>query len=483
MIKKVSDYITSHKLIEAGDRILLAVSGGADSVCLLHVLSTLYRDTDVAFFVVHVHHGIRQEEADRDEAFVRALCDSLKIEYKAYYYDVKALAAKEGLSEEEAGRKARYEAFMDASKAYKCNKVAVAHNKNDNAETFLFNLFRGSAVKGLTGMDPNITMKTDMGSIKIIRPLLALDREEIEDYLREHGLSYQNDSTNFKDVYTRNKIRNQVLRYVRDQINSNAIDHINNAADHLREAFDYIEKRINERYPVIVRQGDRYYEYLTNDLEQEDIVIRKGIVRRILGSLAGSLKDIEAKHVDAVLAFSNKQVGKMLHLPYGILALKKYDAVKVYLEDEDTEQALSRQEPASATEITIPGRTDIRQYGIFIETEVFENKKSRPIPKNSCMKWFDYDKIENTLKLRVRESGDYLQIDSKGGRKRLKNYFIDLKVPREERDRVPLLADGSHILWIVGYGNRISEAYKISDSTKRILSIKITYAKEKDNDR
>jgi|LSQX01.2.fsa_nt_gb tRNA(Ile)-lysidine synthase len=483
MLRKVSDYIKSHILIEKGDRILVGVSGGADSVCLLHILSTLYQNSDVVFFVVHVHHGIRNEEADRDETFVRALCERLKIEYKAYHYDVISIASKEGVSEEEAGRKVRYEAFVDASKAYRCNKVAVAHNKNDNAETFLFNLFRGSALKGLTGIDSIITMKTDAGSITIVRPLLSITREEIEAYLEEYNLPYQNDSTNFGDVYTRNKIRNRVLTYAKDQININVIEHINKAAGHLRETFDFVENCISERYQAIVRQDHMSYEYTINDLENEDIVIRKGIIRKILGELTGSLKDIEAKHVEAILSLSYKQVGKMVHLPYKMIALKKYDRVKVYLAPDGNEEVKYNHELTMPRDLLIPGKTDIEQYGIYIEADIFINEKNQPFPKNSCMKWFDYDKIENTLKLRTRKTGDYLQIDSRGGRKKLKDYFIDLKIPKEERDRCLLVADGSHILWIIGHGDRISEGYKISDNTKRIISLILINAKEKRDDR
>ena len=483
MLKKAADYIKAHKLIEDGDRILIGVSGGADSVCLLHILSTLYQATDLTFFVVHVHHGIRQEEADRDEAFVRALCNRLKIEYRAYYYDVRVLARKEGLSEEEAGRRVRYEAFIGASNEFGCNKVAVAHNKNDNAETFLLNLFRGSAVKGLTGMESMITMKTDVGRITIIRPLLSISREEIEAYTNEQNISYLNDSTNFDDAYTRNKIRNQVLAYAKEQINTNVIEHINNATDHIRETYDFVDKYINERYQAIVRHEDKVYEYFIHDLEIEDIVIKKGIIIKILGDLAGSLKDIEAKHVEAVLALAKKQVGKKLNLPYGMTALKTYDGIKLYLEVNDKEQVSDTLEPVMPIDILIPGRTDIEHYGICIEADVLENKNNEPFLKNSCMKWFDYDKIENTLKLRVRKSGDYLQINSRGGRKKLKDYFIDLKIPKEERDNILLLADGNHILWIIGYGDRISEGYKIGDNTKRILSMRLINAKEKKNDR
>lgn len=482
MIKRVSNYIKSHNLINSGDRILVGVSGGADSVCLLHILSTLYKDTDVDFFAVHVHHGIRKEEADRDEAFVRSFCQKLGIGYNAYHFDVIALSTREGLSEEEAGRRVRFEAFINASAKFKCNKVAIAHNKNDNAETVLFNMFRGSAIKGLTGMDSIIKMNIDAGSITIIRPLLSTTRQDIEEYLKTNNIEYQDDSTNFSNLYSRNKIRNQVLKYAKDEINTNVIENINNAADHLNEAYDFIDKCISEQFGEIVRKKDDCYEYTNNDLDQEHIVIKKGIVRKILGELAGSLKDIESKHIESVLSLDKKQVGKRINLPYNMIALKGYDSVKIFNAPNTTENDLSIHKPRIMYDIVIPGRTDVDEFNIYLETDILYYEKKYPFPKNSCMKWFDYDRIENTLKLRTRKSGDYLQIDSQGGRKKLKDYYIDLKIPKEERDRLLVIADGDHILWIMGYGNRISEKYKISDNTKRILSMELINAKEKKDD-
>ena len=238
---------------------------------------------------------------------------------------------KGGLSEEEAGRKVRYETFLSASIKNRCNKVAIAHNKNDNAETILFNLFRGTGIKGLTGIDPKLTMKTDTGNITIIRPILFVTRKEIEDYLSQHGLHYQVDSTNMQNIYTRNKIRHRILDYVVNEINKNAIEHITNAANHLKEADNFIEKYTKDRYTAIVKEYENFFEYDVKDFSFEDIVIQKGIVREILGSLAGRLKDIEAKHVDEVLALGKKEVGGQIHLPYGIIAVKTYDTIKIYL--------------------------------------------------------------------------------------------------------------------------------------------------------
>ncbi|CRZ35350.1 tRNA(Ile)-lysidine synthase [Herbinix hemicellulosilytica] len=477
MTEKVFEFINTNNLIEKKDRILIGVSGGADSVCLMHLLAEVYKDTDIKLFVVHVHHGIRDVEADKDEAFVKGLCDKLKIPFFAYHYDVKAIAAMEGLSEEETGRKVRYEAFFDAAKKNNCNKVAVAHNKNDNAETILLNLFRGSGIKGLTGIKPLSTMVTEFGCITVIRPLLPVTRKEIEGYLAERNISYRTDSTNLENIYTRNKIRNIIMDYAAKEINNNVIEHITGAGANLYEAYNFIEKNINDRFCAIVKEKQGIYEYDVNILSKEDIIIQKGIIRKILEQVAGNLKDIEAGHVNDILALGSKQVGKKLNLPYGMIAQKKYGIISI---GKSSNLVSNRHiEKPEEEDIKIPGRTYLESYDIYIETEIIEDKKNKTFPKNSCMKWFDYDKIENTLKLRTRKTGDYLQINSQGGTKKLKDYFIDLKVPKEERDQVLLVADGSHILWILGYGGRISEKYKITDQTKTILSMKIKNAKEK----
>lgn len=483
MINRVLEYIKSNNLIEKGDRIIVGVSGGADSVCLLHILYNLYKDTDIELIGVHVHHGIRGDDANNDEVFVKKLCHDMSIKLRVYHYDVVQIAKDQGLSEEEAGRKIRYKSFVKAAKESKCNKVAIAHNKNDNAETFLFNLFRGSGIKGLTGIEPMVTMKTDVGNGTFIRPLLFVSREEIEDYLSKEGVEYQTDLTNLSDLYTRNKIRNRVLSYVNENVNSKATQHITNAAKILAETYRFIDRYSDERFSLIVKKSDKSYEYLINELEKEDIVIQKEIIIKIIGKLAGKLKDIESKHIEDVLALGKRQVGRYINLPYGIIALKEYDIVRIYIKQDQQETNHERDIEITPVKIKIPGRTYIKKQDIYIATEVHNYNKNQPFPKNSCMKWFDYDKIENTLTLRTRKTGDYLQINSWGGRKKLKDYFIDIKIPKEERDSKLLVADGNHILWVIGNGDRISERYKINDNTNHILSMRLINSKENNDDR
>ena len=240
---------------------------------------------------------------------------------------------------------------------------------------------------------------------------------------------------------------------------------------------------------AIVNEGENFCEYDICALDSKDIVIQKGIIRKIFEKLAGKLRDIEAKHVTEVLSLGKKQVGKLLNLPYGMIALKKYGIVRISIES-NIDNLVNRSKsnsgiykPIIPVEIEIPGRIYLDQIGGYVDTEIINYEKNKTIPKNSCIKWFDYDKIENTLLIRTRKAGDFLQINSQGGRKKLKDYLIDLKIPKEDRDRLLLVADGNHILWIVGYDNRISEKFKISDNTKNILSMILIYAKEKEDDR
>ncbi len=484
MVEKVTEYIHLNNLIHEGDKIVVGVSGGADSVCLLHILCELYRDRSVDLFVAHIHHGIRGEAADGDEAFVRRLAEKLQLPYFCYHYDVPRLALEMGMSEEEAGRELRYKSFLEICTAHGCNKIAIAHNRNDNAETVLFHLFRGSGIKGLGGIPASRELDREQGNITIIRPLLPILREEIEAYLEQKQIEYHMDASNLSESYSRNKLRHHVLSYVTDEINEGAVIHVTEAAEELREAGEYLDKQVRDRYEKLVRlyekDGAPVYELDAEALEQEDMVLRKGILMKVLESLTGSRKDIGRNHVLSLLQLSGKQVGKQISLPYGIEARRGYDTLTFYRQTGEQSRKEGRAEPLEAMKLTIPGYVLAPPMALVVETGLISNRKGLTIPKNSCTKWFDYDKIENALELRTRREGDYLQINSLGGRKKLKAYFIDQKVPMEERDRVPLIADGSHILWILGDHDRMSEKYKITEQTNRILWIKINNAEEKE---
>ncbi len=471
MFEKVRNYIKEHDMLEKGDRIVIGVSGGADSVCLFHVLFRLIEEYNLKLFVVHVNHGVRKIDADLDEAYVKELCDEWEIPFRSIKVDMKGIAERKGLSEEEAGRMIRYEEFYRHFTENKCNKIAIAHNKNDNAETILFHLFRGSGMKGLSGILPVRN--------EIIRPLLGIERIEIEHYLEEMKIKYCNDYTNDTDDYSRNRIRHHILGYAKENINVQATNNIVHAGNQIREVYKFLEKNIDLVFGKIVtyNANDVTYEIDSEQLMMNDIIIQRGIIRKIFYLLAGGLKDVDFNHTDLVLSLAKKQVGKRLDMPYGIIALKGYSGITMFKNKDNnwkgeynigvtnfTPYELNKLSE-TLTEVYIPG------FNQTIGVKLIKYKKNMIIPQNGCTKWFDYDKIKNTVLIRTRAEGDFIQIDGKGSKKKIKSFFIDEKIPREERDRKLLVADGSHIMWIIG--NRISEGYKINEETKVILEISL----------
>lgn len=482
MLNKVWDYINKFNMIEKGDRIVLGISGGADSVCLLYVLRKLFKDREVTLLAVHVNHGIRGEEAARDEQYVSDFCNRLEVELYSYSVDVRQLAMQKGLTEEEAGRNVRYQTFLEVCRQQKCNKIAVAHNKNDNAETFLFNLFRGSGIKGLSGIEPSRNIVTEFGEVSLIRPLLCVERKEIEEYLDKEKISYQIDSTNLTEDYSRNKIRNRILNYAVAELNSGAVGNINETATKLREAHEYLESKVQLCYQEIVSVEKNAFVVSLSELRKEAPVIQKGLIRKLLENLSGNLKDLEAKHIDAVLALQEKQVGRQVHLPYGMIAERSYEEIRIFCKGilQDGDEVQDVLEPMK---LTIPGRVIIPQKRMIFEAEIIKYENNAPIPKSSCMKWFDYDKIESAVEIRSRKEGDYIQINSLGGNKKLKDYFIDHKIPNKLRDSQILITDGSHVMWIPGDGERMSEKYKVDDTTTRVLLMKMIILEESKDDR
>lgn len=435
-------YILDKAMLKEGDRVIAGISGGADSVCLLHLLVRLSVCLKIEIEALHVNHGIRGAEAERDERFVKEMCEKLDVPYTAVHVNVPEYALKHGISEEEAGRILRYEAFRKKAEEMGGAKIAVAHHKYDSAETILHNLFRGSGLKGLGGIEPV------RGNI--VRPLLECSREDIVSYLKSNEVFYCEDSTNFENEYTRNKIRNRVIPMITSEINSGAVCNIIHAGKIISQADAYFEKKADEFLAL----------YGVHDVTQNGIPIEKikncemiictYIIKKMICERCNLLKDITSKNIEQVCELIKKPVGKTVYLPYSLKAYRDYDYLWI-----KNENILSY---ADEKTITAP---------VFSK---FSYEKHMEIPKKQYTKWFDYDKIKGTLSVRTRETGDYIMLPS-GGKKTVKSFMIDEKILREKRDKILLLADGSHIIWIIGY--RISEYYKVTENTKNILQVEM----------
>ena len=274
---------------------------------MLYVLKEISKFINLKLVVVHVHHHIRGKEADGDMEYVRKICDKEHIPYEIFHIDAKKEAIARGMSEEEAGRVCRYECFAKVQEKYNANKISVAHNLNDNSETILFNLFRGTGIKGISG----IPMQRD----NIVRPLLCVSRKEIEKYLEENHISYRTDKTNFETEYSRNKLRLELIPYIKENINKKAEYNIVNAGKMLGEIEDYLEIETNKTYDEYVDENE---EGIFISLKAFEIhpAIAKRIVRKGIEKKAGKLKDVTAAHVESIINLAKLEVSKSVNLPY-----------------------------------------------------------------------------------------------------------------------------------------------------------------------
>lgn len=458
---KVKAYIERYQMLVPGDTVLVGVSGGADSVCLLLLLNKIAEMIPLKILVVHVNHGIRKQ-AMEDAAYVEQLCHEQNIPFYLVEEDVKAYAKKEKLSEEEAGRKIRYDAFHRILKQQGPGKIAVAHNAGDRVETMLFHLFRGTGLSGASGIKPIVN--------NIIRPILCLSREEIEEYLKEKQVSFCIDHTNFEDTYTRNRIRNHLLPFAEKEICHGAVAHMWEAADIFLETEEYINKQAIKVYEESIMKEECISERGTkivlnvNILLKQDSFLQKQVILRCLEKLTKGRKDITSVHIDGIKNLLEKQGSKQISLPYGLIAAKEYERLILF---ENEEEDISENEPIP---ISIPEMVYVPGIG-KVEFSIHSYEKTDIIPEKSYTKWFDYDRITGSLVFRTRETGDYLTINKELSQKSLKNYMIGEKIPKKQRGNLYILADGNHILWIPGY--RISQYYKITENTKRILKVQI----------
>lgn len=479
MTEDVRRWIEEENLIEVGDVVLAGVSGGADSVCLLLVLLAYQKYVDFSLQVVHVEHGIRGAESREDAVFVEKLCERLQIPCQIYEVDVPAYAKEQHLGLEEAAREMRYQSFCRASEKF-CTqnscvpahiKVALAHHADDNAETILFQMARGSGVRGMSGIRARRRLAEH---VTLIRPLLCVTRGQIEEYLAKRGEAYRVDSTNEDIDYSRNRIRHEILPQF-TQINSRAVMHMAQSAKQLAELTDYLDAETARIASLVCERIEKQGIVKMELFEQYPVVLQKEVLHRILGEVAGSRKDIGNAHVEALRNLAGLQVGRQISLPYGLCAERIYEGIRI------SHRANQKEETVRLHEISLlalEGQPTGAWYTVTLEDGELRmrvrdfSEEIREIPQKAYTKLLNYDKIKCSLQFRNRAGGDYLTIDEAGHRKKLKEYFVEEKVPRETRDTMWLLAEDSHVLWVVG--KRISAYYKIDSHTKRILEIQMS---------
>ena len=458
-------------MLTCGDKVIAGVSGGADSVCLFLMLLELREKIGFDLIAVHVHHGLRGEAADQDQRFVEALCEQHRIPLEIFRVNLESIAKKRKQSLEEAGRMVRREAFDSVCQKYGGNKIALAHHQNDNAETLLWNLSRGTGLDGLGGIRPV--------NGEFIRPLLCMNRKEIEEYLAKRKQSYCIDETNAGTDYTRNKLRHLVLPILEEQVNSAAVRHMNETMEQIWELQEYMQEQVEAAYQECVQEHFEkacWIQIQQKSFETFPELIKKMVIRKGMEQVGGKKRDLSHKHVDVMMELMNKQVGRTLDLPYEMYAKRNYEGIRLekrrtYLSGEEKKAGIIQE---CMAELNIPGETILADRNLKLRCKILEKPKNlsiKDIPQKIYTKWFDYGIIKSSLYIRTRQAGDTIVIDEKGHQKKLKNWFVDEKIPKEVRDSQLLLVENNEILWVLGH--RMSQAYQVKQSTKWILQIEV----------
>ncbi len=458
ILKQLLTTVEEHQLIKSGDKIVVAISGGPDSVSLIHLLHRLKSRLGIELYGAHLNHNIRGIDAQMDARYVLNLCEELNIICFIKSADVESYGKKNQLTSEQAGRILRYEFFDEVLKKVEADKIAVAHNKNDQGETVLMRLLRGTGMQGLTA----IQYQRD----NIIRPLLDVHRKEIEKYCDHHNLMPRTDLSNLTSIYHRNKIRRELIPYLEEHYNPSVLDSLVKTANILKEDYDYIEKQAQTMYKELV-----YFEkkdqvsFSIPALEKLHPAMKARMLRRAGEELMGKGELLSYQQVQNLLELlDKKQTGKTIHLPMNLEAVISYDKLIFSKEREEEVEPFKEK-------LAVNDTTYVHALKAGFELKVFPAEDVDKVSKDKFVKHFDFDKFQQDIVVRNRRDGDRFWPLGLSGKKKLKDFFIDCKVERRERDLIPLICHGKDIVWVVGY--RISDKYKITDRTQQILSIRL----------
>lgn len=453
---KVLSTINKHNLIQKGDKIVLGLSGGPDSVCLLHVLNRLKKDFNIEIYAAHLNHQIRGIEAQKDALYVSKLCEDMGIIFFVKSINIPKYCENEGLSLEEGARKLRYEMFYEIKDKIKANKIAIGHNLNDQAETVMMRIMRGTGLKGLKGIDY-------IRDNCIIRPILDVERNEIEEYCEAYNLNPRIDKTNLENIYTRNKIRLDLLPYMKDNFNSNVIESIVRMSNSLKSDNDYIEKEAEAKFREVSNIKEKgFVEINLDDFVCLHDAIKVRVLRNSIKHILGDTNFVDQRHIEDIMSLEdNSKVNKMLTLPRNIFVYRKKDSIIL------TNEEIVNEEIEFYYNVPSNGFIKIKELKQIIETQVMSIDRYKSMKLDNSSKGFDFNKVKGGIVIRSRRQGDKIKLAM--GSKKVKDLFIDLKIPREERCKIPIITDSEGIICVGDY--KISENYKIDENTKEVLKI------------
>lgn len=454
--KKFLNFIKDKELIRDGDKVLVGLSGGPDSVCLLHLLYTVRDELNIKIGAAHINHQIRGEEAERDEQYSKELCESLGIQFYSLSKDVNGYAKENGISSETAGREIRYGFFKELVNNKGFTKVATAHNANDQVETILMRLMRGTGIDGLCGIP---VKREDI----FIRPILFMERDAIEEYCDINKLNPKIDKTNLERDYSRNKIRLDLVPYMKENFNPNLVKSINRMIDLLTEDNDFLQSTVDKNFDLYtVKEEDSLI--IKKEVLELHFSILSRVIRKSLVWVSKSNSDFELKHITDVIELFEIGTGRGIHLPNELEVVNIYGDIKIGKRGKEKENPL---EDLLIDKKTLKNRYEFKKFSIKFDII----KTNTKFDNNYYIKYFDYDKINDTISIRKRKNGDKIHPLGMKGTKKIKDILMDAKIPADERDSIPIVQFDEKIAWVVGL--RVSDDFKVTNDTKNILRITV----------
>jgi tRNA(Ile)-lysidine synthase len=476
ILRAVEHTIDTCRMVQAGDALLVAVSGGPDSVALIHILMDLAPKFSFQIAMAHLNHCLRDDESERDETFVVSLAEQLELPVHVEKQDVRRYQNSHHLSLEEAARQVRYRFYHAIAAKFGYEKIALGHHSDDNAELILMYLLRGSGPLGMSGIPP---VRND----KIIRPLIDIQRTEIMDYIAVKGLDYVVDSSNRDSQYLRNKIRNRLIPELKAEYNPKLIDSLNRLASIIDAEEQWIENLIQpifEKVIVFEKQGRIGFDI--SKLNQQTIAVRRRLIRKAVLKVKGNLRRMAFAHVEAAVKLAQKgpDLG-VLDLPDRIRISRQNDVLIMSLEAQNlrdlADGPLLSLIPDYEYRLAKPGKISIKEAALkirFSEIPPEQTSDWHPSGHGTDTAYFDMDKVQFPLVIRNFRPGDRFSPLGMTGRQKLKKFFIDHKISRTERTKCPILLSRNEIIWVVGH--RLDNAVKIGPQTRRILKAELSLA-------
>jgi tRNA(Ile)-lysidine synthase len=463
--QKVLAFIREKNLVKSREKLVLAVSGGADSVCLLYTLAGLSRRLDIELHIAHLNHQLRGTESDADARYVSRLAKRLGIPATIESRDVKACRQKYKLSLEEAAREVRYGFLAEVASRLGTKRVATGHTADDNIETILMHLIRGSGMRGMRGLLPVSPWSSGEKSLTIIRPLLELTREDTTGYCRRHNLKPRIDASNLSPEPLRNRIRHELLPDLR-KYNPRIAETLLRTARIAADDLEYIENAALKAQEGIINTNRGQVIIHKNKFLSLPVALQRQLLRTSVASFSGGLKDIEASHIEDIIKALDKPAGKVISLPFGLNFTIEYDR---FVLATDAAKSCPFPELENEFPLKIPGKTKISGWDIEAAVRDSSPEDSYEKEADGFTAFFDYENTGCKISVRRRLPGDRFQPLGMAQPKKLNIFMIDARIPRTWRHRIPVVCAGNRIIWMAGW--RIDERAKVTPDTKKILRL------------